>query len=127
MNEVTVKEETKLLNEDFPDPCLLITNNQYFVYSTQKATTISTINVPFNFGSSLMSLNTHIHESMPIKPIWSVGQNIWAPDVIELNGEFIMFFSCSYNSQNDMAIGIATASSLMGPFIPQDQPLVQGP
>jgi arabinan endo-1,5-alpha-L-arabinosidase len=42
--------------------------------------------------------------------------NFWAPDVIEMNGRWYIYYSCSTFGSSRSAIGVATSNSLEGPW-----------
>ncbi len=51
------------------------------------------------------------------------GYAMWAPDCVEHHGRYYLFFPSGMKSGRGFGIGIATAPSPIGPFIPAAQPL----
>ena len=49
------------------------------------------------------------------KPNWKQG-GIWAPDVVQVNGQFVMYYSFSTWGDPNPGIGVATSPSPEGPF-----------
>lgn len=50
------------------------------------------------------------------KPAWKPKGGIWAPDVNEVDGKFVMYYSFSTWGDANPGIGIATSNSPEGPF-----------
>jgi oligosaccharide reducing-end xylanase len=51
------------------------------------------------------------------------GYAMWAPDCVEHHGRYYLFFPSGMKSELGFGIGIATAPSPIGPFIPAARPL----
>ena len=51
------------------------------------------------------------------------GYAMWAPDCVEYHGRYYLFFPSGMKSELGFGIGIATAPSPIGPFIPAARPL----
>lgn len=62
------------------------------------------------------------------RPSWATRTaGLWAPDVRYINGKYVMYFTVTdttLNPGNDNAIGVATADSPAGPWVPTDEPIV---
>ena len=58
-------------------------------------------------------------QAFTTKPNWKSAGNIWAPDVVYIDGKFVMYYSYSTWGDPDPGIGIATASDAAGPFTDQ--------
>ena len=122
-----MNKEYLLLDEDFPDPAVLLSDNgYYYAYATQHVAKDITVNIQSARSRDLKCWE-YIGEVMPEKPSWAHNtQNIWAPDVVQIKNVYYMYFSCAYNSNNDMAIGVALSNNPGGPFIPLNQYLICG-
>ncbi len=56
---------------------------------------------------------------------WSSGGGVWAPDVWKTPTGWVMYYSAPANGMNGQrCIGVATADDVMGPYTPEDIPLV---
>jgi beta-xylosidase len=69
-----------------------------------------------------------VHEAMPDLPVWARTDEIWAPQVIRVGEEYLMFFSVGPDeNHNESHCGVARSRDPNGPFIPDSRPLVSGP
>ena len=62
---------------------------------------------------------TWIGTAFSEKPKWKSAGGIWAPDVVLLNGSYIMYYAYSTWGDLNPGIGIATADKAEGPFMDQ--------
>lgn len=53
---------------------------------------------------------------------WAETDTLWAPDVVELNGQYLMYYNACRGDAPRSAMGIASASSIEGPY--SDQGLI---
>jgi GH43 family beta-xylosidase len=61
------------------------------------------------------------------KPSWAAnGDRNWAPEMHEVNGEYLVYYT-SVNASNVLSIGVAHSASPTGPFTDRGSPLVQHP
>jgi arabinan endo-1,5-alpha-L-arabinosidase len=119
-----------VLDADFPDPAVVrASDGSYYAYATQT----TGLRVQVARSRDLVSW-TPLGEALPAAPSWaSQSQNFWAPDVIERDGRFIMYFStqidASQRSSPDegFCIGMATAATASGPFADVGRPVRCGP
>lgn len=62
------------------------------------------------------------------RPVYAESSaGLWAPDIRYIQGKYVMYFTVTnttLNSGSDAAIGVATADSPAGPFIPTDEPII---
>lgn len=57
-----------------------------------------------------------------LKSIPWAKSHLWAPDCIEKNGTYYLYFPASISTKYDFRIGVATSKSPSGPFVAQTQP-----
>jgi len=56
---------------------------------------------------------------------WSSGGGVWAPDAWKTPTGWVLYYAAPANGMNGQrCIGVATATDVMGPYTPQDVPLV---
>src|SRR5690606_25641785 len=63
-------------------------------------------------------------------PDWTSKPNIhlWAPDLVKHEGKYYVYYSANVNdSEIEMAIGVAVADSITGPYVDKGEPIVTGP
>lgn len=119
-----------VLDNDFPDPAVMRASDGFFyAYATQTTGT----RVQVSRSKDLVSWSS-VSEAMPTKPSWaSESQNFWAPDVIERDGKYVMYFSAQVDASkrarpdDGFCIGMATATAAGGPFVDSGAPVVCGP
>lgn len=59
---------------------------------------------------------TIMGQAFASKPTWKTSGNIWAPDVVYIDGKYVMYYSYSTWGDPNPGIGIATSSQPGGPF-----------
>jgi glycosyl hydrolase family 43 len=67
---------------------------------------------------------TKTADAMPTLPAWARAGQTWAPDVVELDGRWVLFFSALYGNTDLHCIGSAVASTAGGPYQPSPDPIV---
>lgn len=110
------KLPTKLIAQDFPDPDIVKVGNTWYGYSTQ------------NFRHLPVASATGIDgpwqvrgDAMPGGPSgsWAVSGRTWAPDVFRNpDGTLTLTYTAHHRASGRQCIGVATATSALGPFTP---------
>jgi arabinan endo-1,5-alpha-L-arabinosidase len=119
-----------VLAADFPDPAVLLASDgSYYAYATQTGS----YRIQVASSPNLVAW-THRGEALLPKPAWaSQSGNFWAPDVSEREGRFVMYYSTQIdasariNPGDDFCIGMATATTGVGPFVDVGHPVRCGP
>ncbi|HET6557769.1 MAG TPA: family 43 glycosylhydrolase [Prolixibacteraceae bacterium] len=62
---------------------------------------------------------TYLSDALQHKPSWKPQGGIWAPDVTEVDGKYLMYYSFSVWGDSNPGIGLAIADRPEGPFIDQ--------
>ena len=115
---------------DFPDPSVLrAPDGLYYAYATQTERDGKWINIQIARSDDL----THwqlIGDALPAKPVWaSKTQDFWAPHVVRDGARYLMYFSAKPDTSDErhgLCLGIASATSPLGPFIDMGHPLKCG-
>jgi arabinan endo-1,5-alpha-L-arabinosidase len=74
---------------------------------------------------------TFQREALPTKPAWIGNGDMWAPDVVFLNGTYHLYYTATNTAANPpgapaaAAIGVATSTSLAGPWTDSGAPVVE--
>lgn len=71
--------------------------------------------VPVLRSADLMSWTVQ-GQAFDKKPNWKTSGNIWAPDVVYMDGKYVMYYSYSTWGDPNPGIGVATATQASGPF-----------
>ncbi|HEX8392608.1 MAG TPA: glycoside hydrolase family 43 protein [Longimicrobium sp.] len=119
-----------VLDNDFPDPAVMRSSDGWFyAFATQT----TSFRVQVSRSKDLVNWSA-VSEALPTRPAWaSQSQNFWAPDVIERDGKYVMYFSTQIDAaqrqrpDHGFCIGMATAATAAGPYTDSGQPVVCGP
>ena len=91
----------------YADPDVLYYKGTYYLYATS-----SSLPVGYEVYVSKDLVNWE-YGGIVMGEIWGMKRWYWAPDIMERNGKFYMLVSVNEH------LGIATANSPLGPFIPE--------
>ncbi|KAL8277800.1 hypothetical protein RQP46_009783 [Phenoliferia psychrophenolica] len=112
-----------VINQDFADPALILPNGSgsWYSYSTSS----SHGNVPYATSANFGTWTVH-GDALPDSGSWvdSGNSGIWAPDVRQVGGGYVMYYTGFSASEINHCIGVATSSVPQGPFTPQANPLI---
>ncbi|MHA0036483.1 glycoside hydrolase family 43 protein [Deinococcus sp. PESE-13] len=109
-----------VLDANFPDPFILKDGGRYYAYATNG----NKGNVPYAVSRDLVSWETR-GDALPRLPVWAQTGLTWAPEVVKLRGNYVLYFTAHDRKSDKQCIGVATATSPAGPFTAQGQrPLV---
>lgn len=107
---------------DFADPFILSDNNTFVAYATNGQ------------GKNVQALSSAdlrnwriLSDAMPVLPSWvrKTDSRVWAPEVIKLNGHYVLYFTARSTALNMQCIGAAVSAAPEGPFVDSsDKPLV---
>jgi beta-xylosidase len=89
------------------DPDVLYYEGTYYMYATS-----STLPVGYEVYTSKDLVNWE-YGGIVMGEVWGMKRWYWAPDIMERNGKFYLLVSVNEH------LGIATANSPLGPFIPE--------
>jgi beta-xylosidase len=118
-----------VLPTNFPDPFVLPVGSRYYAY----ATNANGSNVPMAFSSDLRTWNLlavpgnpdAFHDAMPDLPAWAREGRTWAPEVMRVGDNYILYFTAHHRGRDQQCIGAAVSRDPRGPFVPQGgEPLV---
>jgi arabinan endo-1,5-alpha-L-arabinosidase len=117
-----------VLDADFPDPTVIrAPDGLYYGYATQTQRSGRWINIQLARSADLVHWQ-YVGDALPAKPGWaSTTQDFWAPHVQRAGARYVMYFSAHPEGANrGMCIGVATATSPLGPFVDIGHPLKCG-
>ncbi|TKA28961.1 hypothetical protein B0A50_03373 [Salinomyces thailandicus] len=110
---------------NFPDPCIVQYGSYWYAFATRTVGSGIHIQVAqssdFDSWSLVYDDDGSQKDALPDLPPWvdSSSPNTWAPDVIQIDGQFVMYFSATSSSDSSKhCIGAATATSVTGPYTP---------
>lgn len=96
---------------DFPDPFVLRVGDMFYAYATETR----------GYGFQVMQspdLVHWTHKGTAFRPPWS-SVHLWAPEVLHYRGRFYMTYSAKNPSTGKREIGIAVATTPLGPYVDQ--------
>lgn len=120
-----VSPATVVLNSDAPDPSVVTQPGQYTLFTTQSGGS----NVPVWISSDMRTFR-RVGDALPMLPSWAQPGYTWAPSVARLGNRWVMYFSdavrgrTAANGQPLKCLGVATATSLTGPYTPRLLPIL---
>lgn len=115
-------EDLFLIDQDFPDPDVLPTDDGYLAFATNSPAA----NVQIASSADLVSWTVLRQDALPSLPEWATTGRTWAPTVFERpDGTFVLYFVAEHLDSGRQCIGAATSTVATGPYAPtSDQPTV---
>jgi arabinan endo-1,5-alpha-L-arabinosidase len=112
-----------VLDQDFPDPDILLVDGTYYAYATQPGD--GSVNVQVATSTDLTSWDVQVQDPLPELPAWATNGRTWAPEVTKGPDGFLMYMTARSKDPDLQCIGVARSTSPAGPFRPiGDEPLV---
>jgi beta-xylosidase len=114
LNPAVTAYENPVHAGDFPDPFVLRTDRLYYAY----ATNVGGANVPAMRSVDLVHWD-QIGDVMPTLPAWAAANRglTWAPTLVELESQYVLFYTARDSKKGLQCLGRAVASSPAGPFV----------
>jgi beta-xylosidase len=111
-----------LISKDFPDPSI-VQDIDGFWYSF--ATNSNGKHIQIARGIDPLGPWALLDRDALPDGAWTSGRNTWAPDVVIADdGSYVMYYSGELaNNTRHHCIGVATASTIVGPYKPRPEPL----
>ncbi len=105
---------------DFPDPSFLLVGGVYWAYSTGSAGR----NLQVMSSPDLRSWSAPV-DPLPVLPAWASPGSTWAPGVIRLHRQYVMYYTVRDTALAMQCISVATSATPGGPFVDRSvEPLV---
>ncbi len=105
---------------NFPDPFVLRAGETYHAYSTNDAEA----NVPTLRSRDLVGWEEG-KDAMPRLAPWVAPGQTWAPEVLDLGGGYVLYYTAASAAEGRQCLGHAVSDSPEGPFVDRDErPLV---
>ena len=112
-----------VIDQDFPDPDVLLVAGTYYAYATQRSD--NSRNVQVATSTDLTAWRVMPNDVLPALPSWATSGRTWAPDVSAVGSGFVMYLTAWDADSGLQCIGVATSDTPLGPFEPAtDKPLV---
>jgi beta-xylosidase len=112
-----------LIQKDFPDPFVLRAGDTFYAYATNGARGNVQTAVSKNLADWTLAA-----DAMPELPPWAKKGSTWAPEVMKVGANYVLYFTARSRRHDRQCVGAATASAPQGPFASSAQePLVCQP
>lgn len=109
-----------VFDENFPDPGVLLVDGIYYAYGTNGPRG----NTPVLTSADLVHWE-YRGDAFPVLPSWATSGRTWAPEVAEVDGKYVLYFTIRATTSNRQCVGSAVSDSPLGPFVDDgDAPLV---
>jgi hypothetical protein len=99
-------------NADAPDPDIVRVGSTYYVYTTAG----NGGHIPVLESTDLQHW-TYAGDALPTLAPWERGGQTWAPGVVILNDQFVMFYATERATDDEECISEATSLFPAGPFV----------
>lgn len=69
---------------------------------------------------------TRVDAALPELPTWARSAEVWASDIVQADGQWVLYFSATVRGMGPRGrcIGVATSADPLGTFVPRARPLV---
>ena len=104
---------------DFPDPHVILVDDLYYAYATTNG---NTINIRAMSSPDLVNW-AEPSDALPALPKWAKLNSgfTWAPGVMEIEGQFVMYYVARDKAADLQCIGRAVSDVPSGPFTDPDE------
>ncbi|HVF98585.1 MAG TPA: glycoside hydrolase family 43 protein, partial [Chloroflexia bacterium] len=102
-----------VIRSDFPDPGITNVDGVYYAYATNSGNK----NVQVARSNDLIKWEM-LRDGLPSLPRWTAIQfgNVWAPEVMKIGEQYVMYYTARDKASNVQCIGVATSPRPEGPF-----------
>ncbi len=107
---------------DFPDPFILGHGGRFLAYATNAHRNQANVQMATSDNLvdwALIRDGEGLHDAMPELPAWARPGFTWAPEVMEVDGGFLLYFSARERSSGLQCVGVARSTDPRGPFVSQ--------
>jgi beta-xylosidase len=104
---------------DFPDPHVVRTGNEFIAFATNAG-----INLPMATSRNLVDWSMVMDpanpkkrlDGMPVLAPWVKPGFTWAPEVMQIGGRWLLYYTANHRKKDVQCIGLAVADSPKGPY-----------
>lgn len=116
-----------VFRENFPDAFILPHGAEFVAYSTNDGP-----NVPIATSADLVHWSFAVdpatgkrRDALPQLGSWAKAGFTWAPEVLQLGSQYLLYYTASDRRKNAQCVGVAVANDPLGPFVDSSpEPLV---
>ncbi len=103
--------QNPVVAEDFPDPGVLAVGDTFYLYGTQG----NGANIQLRTSTDLVDWRPQA-DPLPELGRWAAAGRTWAPEVLALDRQYVMFYTAADTQSGKQCIGRAVAEDPAGPF-----------
>ena len=105
--------QNPVFRNDFPDPHVIKVGDTYYAY----ATNATSRNVQTASSTDLVNWKL-LPDALPAPGPWARlgGGYVWAPEVMEIDGKYLLYYTARDKASNRQCVGVAIADKPNGPF-----------
>jgi beta-xylosidase len=105
--------------EDFADPFVIVHNGRFLAYSTNRE-----LNLPMAVSRDLVTWERvkdpddpkKLLDGLPKLGVWAKEGLTWAPEVMEVGGKWLLYYTARDRGSDKQCLGLAVADEPTGPF-----------
>ncbi|QAY75335.1 glycoside hydrolase family 43 protein [Sphingosinicella sp. BN140058] len=108
---------------DFADPFVLVQPSRFIAYATNDGEAGINVQVALSTDLRTWALApdparpAKPRDAMPVLPGWAKEGATWAPEVLETNGAYVLYFTARHRKSGLQCVGAASAADPLGPFV----------
>jgi beta-xylosidase len=112
--------------DNFPDPQIVLHQGRFIAYSTNDGPNLPMLTSrDLVHWSPVTSADGRRADGMPRLASWAKEGRTWAPEVMQVGGKWLLYYTAASAKKNMQCIGVAVAAAPTGPFLdPAPEPLV---
>lgn len=122
----TVSIHGPVIATNFADPAIIEVDGTYYTFATNKFIKPhqGQVNIQIATSKDFVSWNLTDVDALPDTGNWTTHSFTWAPDVVQVDDGFVMYYSGRVaNAPKHHCIGAAKSPTIMGPYEPLPAPL----
>src|SRR3954451_554658 len=108
------------LTTNFPDAFVLPHGAEFIAYSTNDGANVR-VAISHNLTDWTVLADPadpkRKYDAMPRRGSWAKEGFTWAPEVLELSGKYLLYYTASARRENSQCVGVAVAADPKGPFV----------
>jgi beta-xylosidase len=108
-----------VLDDNFPDPFILPVGREFLGYATNAEGGRANVQMARSTNLTDWTMirdGARLHDAMPVLPPWARDGSTWAPEVIAVDGGYVLHFTAKERKSGLQCLGAAFSTDPRGPF-----------
>ena len=112
--------------DNFPDPFITLHNGEFIAYSTNDGPNLPMLTSrDLVHWTSVTTFGGKRIDGMPRMAPWAKADRTWAPEVIRIGNNWLLYYTAASAKKSMQCIGVAVAAGPKGPFVDtSEEPLI---